>query len=276
MHTLLPERPVSYTDADKEVWALLYERQLAAVQTFAYAHFEKGLQLLGLTATGILNFDVLNKRLYPLTGWNIYAVPGLIPNRAFFELMAFKRFGATTWLRKWEQLDYLEEPDMFHDVFGHVPLLTDPLITDFLVGLALIAQRHLDNEAVIEAIARVYWYTVEFGLVQENGETKIYGAGILSSVGETKFALSPEANRKPFELERVLASPYIKDKYQELYFVLDSMEQLNDIIKQLNQNLPLHEKIPFDAANGGFCAAGGSPFEPVGTGGDDFQDNRPA
>jgi phenylalanine-4-hydroxylase len=162
-------------------------------------------------------------------------VPGLIPNRAFFEYMAFKRFGATTWLRKREQLDYLEEPDMFHDVFGHVPLLTDPLITDFLVGLALIAQRHLDDEAVIEAIARVYWYTVEFGLVREYGETKIYGAGILSSVGETRFALSPAANRTPFELERVLASPYIKDKYQELYFVLDSMEQLNNIITQLNQ-----------------------------------------
>jgi phenylalanine-4-hydroxylase len=235
MHTLLPEEPVSYTDADREVWAILYDRQLAAVQAFAYAHFAKGLQLLGLATTSILNFDVLNKRLYPLTGWKIYAVPGLIPNRAFFEFMAYKRFGATTWIRKREQLDYLEEPDMFHDVFGHVPLLTDPRIADFLVGLALVAQRHLDDEAVIEAISRVYWYTIEFGLVRENGVVKIYGAGILSSVGETKFALSPAANRAPFELEKVLASPYIKDTFQERYFVLDSMEQLNALLMELNK-----------------------------------------
>jgi phenylalanine-4-hydroxylase len=233
MHALSPEEPVAYTAADQEVWALLYDRQLLAVQQYAYAHFARGLEQLGLTANGILSFTTLNERLYPLTGWKVYAVPGLIPNQTFFKFMVHKRFGATTWIRKREQLDYLEEPDMFHDVFGHVPLLADPLIANFLAQLALIAGRHLDNEAVIEAIARLYWYTIEFGLVRENGEPKIYGAGILSSIGETKFVLSPAANRVPFDLEQVLAMPYIKDKFQEQYFVLDTMEQLNVILTRL-------------------------------------------
>jgi len=126
---------------------------------------------------------------------------------------------------------------MFHDVFGHIPLLADRRIADFLVGLARIAERFIDQEEVIEWIARLYWYTIEFGLVREDGETKIYGAGILSSIGETAFTLSDEATRLPFDLETVLDTPYIKDKFQEQYFVLDSLEQLPDILAALDQHL---------------------------------------
>jgi phenylalanine-4-hydroxylase len=171
------------------------------------------------------------------TGWKIYAVPGLIPNGSFFKLMVYKRFGATTWIRKREQLDYLEEPDLFHDTFGHIPLLADPVIAQYLHALALIAERHVNQEEVIEQIARLYWYTIEFGLVQEDGEIRICGAGILSSIGETRFALSPAANRVPFDLEQIIATPYIKDHFQEQYFVLDSMEQLTDAVIELDQHL---------------------------------------
>ena len=140
-------------------------------------------------------------------------------------------------LRKREQLDYLEEPDLFHDVFGHIPLLADPMIADFLYGLARVAARYIDNENVIEALARLYWYTIEFGLVREGGEVKVYGAGILSSISETQFALSPAANRVPFNLDEVLATPYITDKFQEQYFVLDSMDQLAEILDVLTTQL---------------------------------------
>jgi phenylalanine-4-hydroxylase len=237
MHTLLQQEHASNTMADRQVWSILYTRQLKAIEKYAYRHFAEGLHQLGFTAESAPEFSRINQRLEALTGWKVYAVPGLIPNRSFFKLMAFRRFGATTWLRKMEQLDYLEEPDMFHDMFGHIPLLADPLMADFLVGLARIAERFIEQEEVIEWIARLYWYTVEFGLVQEGRETKIYGAGILSSIGETAFTLSPGANRLPFDLEQVLNTPYIKDKFQEQYFVLDSLEQLADILAALDRQL---------------------------------------
>lgn len=191
---MLQQEHATYTTGDRQVWSILYMRQLRAIEKYAYRNFGKGLEQLGFTAESVPVFSGINQRLEALTGWKVYAVPGLIPNRSFFKLMAFKRFGATVWLRKMEQLDYLEEPDMFHDVFGHIPLLADPLVADFLVGLARIAERHIDQEEVIEWIARLYWYTIEFGLVQEGSETKIYGAGILSSIGETAFNGSGPAN----------------------------------------------------------------------------------
>lgn len=237
MQTLLQREHASYTMADRQVWSILYTRQLKAIEKYAYRYFAEGLRQLQFTAESVPEFSRINQRLESLTGWKVYAVPGLIPNRSFFKLMTFKRFGATTWLRTMEQLDYLEEPDMFHDVFGHIPLLADHRIADFLVGLARIAERFIDQEEVIECIARLYWYTIEFGLVEEDGETKIYGAGILSSIGETAFTLSDAARRLPFDLEKVLDTPYIKDKFQEQYFVLDSLEQLSDILTALDQHL---------------------------------------
>jgi phenylalanine-4-hydroxylase len=223
-----------YTVEDLEVWSILFMRQMVCVKTVAYRHFAGQLKKLGLTAEAIPDFKTTNELLQKLTGWTIYAVPGLIPNNLFFRFMVFKRFGATTWLRKKEQLDYLEEPDMFHDVFGHVPLLADPMIANYLLGLARIAERYLNNEEAIECISRLYWYTIEFGLVKEGWHTKIYGAGILSSIGETQFVLSPKANRVPFDLYQILQTPYIKDKFQEQYFVLESLGQFKRIIIELD------------------------------------------
>lgn len=232
---MLQQQYQQYTAIDHQVWSILYARQLKKIQEVAYEHFATGIKRLKFNEHFIPNFTEINQLLKAMTGWEIYAVPGLIPNTLFFERMYSKQFGAATWIRKMDQLDYLEEPDMFHDVFGHIPLLTDERISHFLHGLAKIAIIHLDNEEIIESLSRLYWYTIEFGLVQEKHELKIYGAGILSSIGETNYCLSNEANRIPFNLEEILNIPYIKDKFQEQYFVLSSMEQLNEALTALEK-----------------------------------------
>jgi phenylalanine-4-hydroxylase len=231
MHTALP----MYSPEDELVWDLLYTRQLKTIEGVSYAPFKKGLQDLAFDGGSIPRFDQINERLKLLTGWTIYPVAGLIDNRYFFEQMMERRFGSTQWIRKLSQIDYLEEPDMFHDVFGHIPLLTDPAIAEFLEGLARVAGRHLGDEEVIETVSRLYWYTVEFGLVKEGYRYKIYGAGILSSIGESAFCLSYKARRVPFDLDTILNTPYIKDKYQEQYFVLSSMEQLKSVMEELER-----------------------------------------
>lgn len=230
-----------YTPTDHKVWSMLYARQIKAIENTAYQHFKKGLEVLGFSPTALPNFATINTRLRKQTGWDVKAVPGLIPGKEFFSLMASRHFVSTTWIRKIEQLDYLEEPDMFHDTFGHIPLLADPIICEYLSKLAQIAAPCLNNEQVIELIGRLYWFTVEFGLVKENGQLKIYGAGILSSPGETEFCLSPKANRLPFNLEKVLSTPYPIDRFQEQYFVIDRMEDLPDIADQLAAWLAINQ-----------------------------------
>jgi phenylalanine-4-hydroxylase len=232
---MLVQQYDSYTAKDHYVWSLLFSRQIEKIHTVAYKNFAPGLAQLNFQSETIPDFNAVNIKLQHITGWQVYAVPGLIDNRMFFERMFFKHFGATTWIRKIEELDYLEEPDMFHDVFGHIPLLTDPLICEFLHGLARIGTAHLDDEAVIEALARLYWYTIEFGLVKENSDLQIYGAGILSSIGETDYCLSDDVKKIPFDLETILATPYIKDKFQEQYFILESIGQLRNALGQLRE-----------------------------------------
>ncbi len=223
-----------YTISDHEVWSVLYKRQYEKVADVAYNKFKWGLDQLEFNDQKIPDFKEVNKKLKGLTGWQIYAVPGLISNADFFNKMYTREFGTTTWIRKMQELDYLEEPDMFHDVFGHIPLLTDTRITHFLYELAALAVKHLDKEEVIEAIARVYWYTIEFGLVKENKQVKIYGAGILSSIGETEYSLSSAAVHVPFQINEVIHTPYIKDRFQEKYFVLDHFDQLAHAAQELN------------------------------------------
>jgi phenylalanine-4-hydroxylase len=226
-----------YTAEDLEVWATLFMRQMIVIRTVAYRHFAGQLKKLGFTAEVIPDFCKTNGLLTNLTGWQIYAVPGRIPSRLFFRFMLNKHFGATTRMRRKEQLDDPEDPDMFHDVFGHVPLLADPVIANYLHGLARIAGRYIDQENVIEAIARLYWYTIGFGLIKEHRDTKIYGAAILSSIAETQFVMSPVANYQPFNLRVILETPYVSDRFQEQYFVLDSLGQLKTILKELDHLL---------------------------------------
>jgi phenylalanine-4-hydroxylase len=223
-----------YTPADQSVWSLLYKRQINIIEDVSYPYFIKGVHQLGFNENAIPDFNEINKRLEKISGWKIYAVPGLIEASDFFKLMLQKQFGATTWIRKMEELDYLEEPDMFHDVFGHIPLLADPNVCDYLYKMAVIANRYISDAEIIEKISRLYWFTVEFGMVKDNNGVKIYGAGILSSPGETAFCLSEKANRVAFDLQKILDTTYRIDTFQEQYFVIESMGQLHDIILQLD------------------------------------------
>ncbi|MDQ4086832.1 MAG: phenylalanine 4-monooxygenase [Pseudomonadota bacterium] len=222
----IPQNWQRFTPAEHKVWDTLFARQRDSLRGRAVRRYYDGLDLLRLSRPGIPEFDELNERLFARTGWTVVSVPGLLPDRIFFEHLSKRRFPAGNFIRPATSLDYLEEPDVFHDVFGHVPILADPAAADFIQQLGCLA---LDAEAAgaLHRLARLYWYTVEFGLAREEGELRIYGAGILSSHGESRFALESAApSRDPFALARVLRTRYRTDSFQQGYFVIDSFEAL--------------------------------------------------
>ncbi|MTI21682.1 phenylalanine-4-hydroxylase, partial [Fulvivirga sp. RKSG066] len=199
--------------------------------------FLKGLKETNFTSDRIPDFKVTNSILEWMTGWELVAVEGIVDDNLFFELMSNKKFPATTWLRKMSELDYLEEPDMFHDVFAHVPLLTNRPFTNFLQALSQIGHEYADDPVAIDLLSRVYWFTVEFGLIRENGNLRIYGAGILSSAGESKFCLSDQPDHFEYDVDQILDTPYRKDTFQDRYFIIDSYEQLFDSIDEIRLKL---------------------------------------
>ncbi|WP_028220063.1 phenylalanine 4-monooxygenase [Paraburkholderia oxyphila] len=229
-----------YGAVDHAVWDQLYRRQMALLEGRACEAFIEGAQRIGLNVAHVPDFEAVSERLMAATGWRIVAVPGLVPDRIFFEHLAHRRFPVTWWMRRPDQLDYLQEPDCFHDLFGHVPLLTDPVFADAIhaYGRAALAV----DERALPLLARLYWYTVEFGLMRDtsgdaSGETrathgvKIYGAGIVSSKGESLYSVESDSpNRLAFDLERVLRTRYRIDTFQKTYFVIDSFAQLFDAL----------------------------------------------
>ena len=222
----VPQRWQDYTPAEHAVWDTLFARQSALLQDRAHPAFLAGLDVLNLSKPGIPDFDELSERLHSLTGWTVVAVPGLVPDAVFYEHLANRRFVAGSFIRGADELDYLEAPDVFHDVFGHVPLLSQPVFADYMQAYGQGGLRSMQFGA-IQRLARLYWYTVEFGLIREHGDLKLYGAGIVSSHGESRFALDdPSPNRIGFDLARVMRTPYRIDDYQQGYFVIDSFEQL--------------------------------------------------
>lgn len=220
------DQPIAaYAEDDHALWAQLYARQTRLVKDYAAPVFVRSLAAMDC-AEAIPSFEGLSKRLRPCTGWEVVPVPGLLPDDVFFAHLANRRFPASWWIRKREEIDYLVEPDVFHDIFGHVPLLFDPVFADYLQQYGLAGPKAMAHDAV-PILARLYWYMVEFGLILVNGEIKAYGAGMLSSFGETQFSVaSPQPNRIGFALERVMRTRYWIDRYQSAYFVLDSFEQL--------------------------------------------------
>ena len=216
----------AYTPGDHEVWLTLYRRQVDLLPGRACDPFLKGLEALDLHRAGVPEFARINEELQRLTGWTVVAVPGLVPDEVFFEHLANRRFPAGRFIRTAAQLDYLQEPDVFHDVFGHVPMLTDPVFADYMqaYGAGGLRARGLGR---LTNLARLYWYTVEFGLLQTAAGLRIYGAGIVSSHAESRFALDdPSPNRIAFDLERVMRTPYRIDDFQQVYFVIPSLEAL--------------------------------------------------
>ena len=216
----------NYTPEDHAVWKTLFERQSQLLPGRACEAFVQGMRALPIAADQIPDFRRLSEVLMKRTGWQVVAVPGLVPDDVFFDHLANRRFPAGNFIRRADQLDYLEEPDVFHDVFGHVPMLMHPVMADYLqaYGQGGLRAQRLGR---LENLARLYWYTVEFGLLREAGQLRIYGAGIVSSYSETRFSLDSDSpNRIRFELERVMRTRYRIDDFQECYFVLDDLDEL--------------------------------------------------
>ena len=215
-----------YTPEEHATWLTLYERQAQVLPGRACDAFLKGLDALDLHGTGIPDFEKLSERLRALTGWSVVAVPGLVPDDVFFDHLANRRFPAGDFIRRADQLDYLEEPDVFHDVFGHVPMLTDPVFADYMAAYGRGGAR-AKALGRLPDLARLYWYTVEFGLIRTAAGLRIYGAGIVSSRAESVVALDdPSPNRLGFDLERVMHTPYRIDDFQQVYFAISSLESL--------------------------------------------------
>ena len=216
----------AYTEDEHAIWRLLFERQQKLLKRRACREYLEGLQGLGVAAHGIPDFRRLSDILDRATGWRIAPVPGLVPDDVFFAFLAARRFPSTCFIRCRDQLDYLQEPDIFHDICGHVPMLMNPVFADYMQaygegGLKALRLGHLEH------LARLYWYTVEFGLIATPEGLRIYGSGILSSAGESVYCLEdPHLHRLRFDLRRVMRTQYHIDRYQETYFVIDDFGQL--------------------------------------------------
>ncbi|OAN65443.1 phenylalanine 4-monooxygenase [Sphingomonas sp. TDK1] len=222
----IPQDWAAYTAEEHATWDKLFARQAKLLPGRASSAYLKGLEALRLSDSGIPNFEELSERLMRLTGWQVVAVPGLVPDDVFFDHMANRRFVAGNFIRRPDQLDYIQEPDVFHDVFGHVPMLADPVFAAYLEAYGRGGMRALELGA-LKQLGRLYWYTVEFGLVEEAEGLRIYGSGIVSSSAESVFALESDSpNRIRFDMQRVMRTEYRIDDFQQNYFVIPSFEAL--------------------------------------------------
>lgn len=230
-----------YTAAEHATWKTLFNRQTQLLPQLACDEFVQGMRDLPMSAQEIPDFRRLSEVLMRRTGWQIVAVPGLVPDDVFFEHLANRRFPAGNFIRRADQLDYLQEPDVFHDIFGHVPMLMNPALADFIqaYGQGGLRAQKLGS---LPQLARVYWYTVEFGLLQQRGQLRLYGAGIASSYTESEFCIqSPSPNRIRFELERVMRTHYRIDDFQETYFVIRDLDELLEFAH--TDFAPIYERI---------------------------------
>jgi phenylalanine-4-hydroxylase len=230
----------SYSPEAHDRWRRLYAAQSELARQYAAPQFVAGLAKLDC-AEGIPRFEDANEVLGATTGWQLVAVPGFIPDAMFFDHLAHRRFPVTRWLREEHEMDYLVEPDIFHDFFGHVPMLLDPRIADFLEMYGQAGERAMAMDA-LDMLARIYWYTIEFGLVREGDDLKVFGAGIVSSSGETVYSVrDAEVLRLPFDPLRIMRTGYSIDSFQQNYFVLESLDQLIDGLVHLDFG-PLYER----------------------------------
>jgi phenylalanine-4-hydroxylase len=249
--TAVVDQPwASYAREDHETWATLFERQQQVLVGRASDEFLENQRRFGMTPDAIPKFDDLNRVLDGTTGWEIIGVEGLLPELTFFDHLANRRFPVTWWIRKPEQIDYIAEPDLFHDLFGHVPLLLNPLFADYMqaYGCGGVKAHGLGAEALVN-LTRLYWYTVEFGLIKQADGLRIYGSGIVSSKGESIHCLESAApNRIGFDMPRIMRTRYRIDTYQKTYFVIDSFQQLMDATEPdftpLYAELAKQESIP--------------------------------
>ena len=221
-----------YTEEEHDVWRTLTARRSSTLERTASRVFLDGIARIGLAPNRVPELADINRRLAPATGWSAVGVRGFIPAAAFFHCLATRRFPTTLIVRPRAQLDYLPEPDIFHDVFGHVPLHADPTFAAFLQRFGAVAAAARDEEETT-AMARLFWFTVEFGLIRERGDVRIYGSGLISSHGDAENALGPSCDRRPFRLDDVTARPFTIDRLQQTLFVIESFDELFEAVETL-------------------------------------------
>lgn len=232
----------AYTTDDLWVWNKLFQRQLENIPNKASVTYLEALEVMKpvLNAEQLPDFNQIGEWFKSSTSWSLKVVPGLIEVEDFFQLLAKKKFCSSTWLRSKDSLDYLEEPDMFHDIFGHVPLLSNSVFSAFMQEFAQLGCDFIHDKEKIKQLQRLYWFTIEFGVIQENGIVKSYGAGILSSFGETNQIADLKANFHPFDMDVILHKEFRTDVMQEDYFVIDSYEQLFESLQELKKKWTSH------------------------------------
>ena len=227
----------NYTIEDMEVWRILFERQFSNLHDKASSVYLEALEQMRtvLCAEFIPRFDHLNDILATTNGWSIEVVKGLIPVDEFFQLLSKKKFCASTWLRSKEQLDYLDEPDMFHDIFGHIPLLMNEDFSNFAEGIGKIALDYLEDEKVLVQLQRIYWFTIEFGLINEDNQVKGYGAGIMSSFGETNHIFEDDIIIHPFDIQMVIEKEFVSTAIQNEYVMIENYLDLFESLEKLKK-----------------------------------------
>jgi phenylalanine-4-hydroxylase len=234
----------AYTDEQHDVWSILYARRMAQLEKTASRVYLDGANMIGLRPDRVPDLAEVNARLAPITGWAAVPVSGFIPAGEFFSYLARRQFPTTITVRPREQLDYLPEPDIFHDVFGHVPLHADPVFAEFLQRFGeLAAAARTEDET--RRMARLFWFTVEFGLIREHGAIKVYGSGLISSASDAANALSGNCEQRPFDLPAVLEQDFEIDHLQNVLFVIESFDQLFAAIDRLR---PDRERAPLVVA----------------------------
>tara|TARA_B110000008_G_scaffold137357_1_gene139328 strand:- start:604 stop:1335 length:732 start_codon:yes stop_codon:yes gene_type:complete len=235
MSEIKPSKQIysNYSAEDFKVWELLYLKQLNLLKGVVSQAFLKGLDLLDFNSSKIPDFNDVNKKLKKLTSWQIKTVSNIAEPVYFFSCLSKKQFTSTCWLRNIKEIDYLEEPDMFHDVFGHIPLLSNHVYSDFFQKLGKLSLEFLDDDFKIKQLQRLYWFTIEFGLIKNQDTFDIYGAGIISSEKEIKNVYSENSIKKPFNLSEILKQDFIIDKVQKIYFFIDSFDQLLNSVDQI-------------------------------------------
>lgn len=224
----------NYTAEDFKVWKLLYNRQIELLKTSAVDEYLEGLRSVDMVAEKIPDFEELNKHLANLTGWHIIPFEGICPPADFFKLLAQRTFPCTHWLRNMDQMDYLEEPDMFHDVFGHIPLLSNKSYCAFFQELGAIGTMYQDHQHIIDKLERLYWFTIEFGLMKQSGQVKIYGSGIASSFGELKHTVGEQSTKKRFDLVEIMNHEFRTDVIQDEYYVIESFTELVECLPEVH------------------------------------------
>lgn len=225
-----------YTEEQHEVWSILYDRRMRELERTGSEVFLRGAERIGLIRDRVPNLEELNRQLMAQTRWQAVPVSGFIPATEFFANLSVRKFPTTITLRPRESMEYVPEPDIFHDVFGHVPLHADKVFADFLQELGAVAARATDDDQTLH-MARLFWFTVEFGLIREQGTVKVYGSGLISSVGDGANALGPKCDRRPFSLQAVIDKPFEIDHFQDVLFVINSFDQLSEAVREMERRI---------------------------------------